>query len=322
MKFLPPIAALAGLVLLTGLIAYYGLNSVLAAMASSQWGTALVVVARAIAVAAAGIGWWLLLAPTPRGPYVFVGLRFIREAINAMIPVAVVGGDLISARLLAQFGMATSLAIASVLVDIFVQVACLLIFVLTGMGIVLEIAGAHRLSTVPFIMLGLAIPAVAGFFIALNFGASDAVVGRLLDLGKKRQWSLFAHVVDLGECLQDIWRNRRGLLGSLIVHLGGVFFGATEVWIVLACMGHPVTPAEAIAIESLGQGIRGAAFIVPAGLGVQDGAIVAVSAIFGIPAEVALAMALIKRVPDLVFGIPGLLGWQALEGRHLLSATK
>jgi hypothetical protein len=29
-------------------------------------------------------------------------------------------------------------------------------------------------------------------------------------------------------------------------------------------------------------------------------------------------MALIKRVPDLVFGIPGLLAWQALEGRRLL----
>jgi putative membrane protein len=322
MKFLAPIAALAGLALLTGLIAYYGLGSVLAAVASSQWGTALVVVARAIAVAAAGIGWWLLLAPTPRGPFVFVGLRFIREAINAMIPVAVVGGDLISARLLSQFGTPTSLAVASVLVDIFVQVACLLIFVLTGVGIVLDIVGPHRLSAVPFIMLGLAVPAIAGFFIALNFGASDAIVGRLLALGKRRRWSLFAHVVDLGERLQEIWRNRRGLLGSFIVHLAGIFFGATEVWIVLAFMGHPVTPAEAITIESLGQGTRAAAFVVPAGLGAQDGAIVAVSAIFGIPAEVALAMALIKRVPDLVFGIPGLLAWQALEGRHLLSATK
>jgi uncharacterized membrane protein YbhN (UPF0104 family) len=83
-------------------------------------------------------------------------------------------------------------------------------------------------------------------------------------------------------------------------------------------MGHPVTPVEAIAIESLGQGSRAVAFVLPAGLGVQDGAMVAASAIFGIPAEIALAMALIKRVPDLVLGIPGLLAWQALEGRRLL----
>jgi putative membrane protein len=322
MRILAPIAALAGLALLTGLVAFFGFASVLAAVASSQWGTALVVLARAVAVTAAGIGWWLLVAPTPRGPFVFVGLRFIRESINALFPVAVVGGDLISARLLAQFGIGMSLAIASVLVDIFVQVVCLLIFVLTGFSIVLDLAGSHRLSALPFIMLGIAVPAVAGFFFALNFGASDAVVGRLLAFGQRRQWSLFMHVADLGGRLQDIWCNHRGLLASFALHLAGVFFGATEVWLVLDCMGHPIGPAAAIAIESLGQGTRAAAFVVPAGLGAQDGALVAVSAIFGIPAEAALAMALIKRVPDLVFGIPGLLAWQALEGRRLLSATK
>jgi putative membrane protein len=311
---------IAGLALLTGLVAYFGLASVLAAVASSQWGTAFVVLARACAVGAAGMGWWLLLAPTPCGPFVFVGLRFIREAINALFPVAVVGGDLISARLLTQFAIPGSLAVASVLVDIFIQVVCLLIFVLSGVGIVLDIAGAHRLSAVPFIMLGIAVPAVAGFFAALNFAAFDPVVRWLLEFGKRRRWALFT--VDLGEQLQQIWRNHRGLLASFVVHLAGVFFGAIEVWIVLACMGHPVSAAAAIAIESLGQGSRAAVFVVPAGLGVQDGTLIAVSAIFGVPAEVALAMALIKRVPDLVFGIPGLLAWQALEGRRLMSATK
>jgi uncharacterized membrane protein YbhN (UPF0104 family) len=77
-----------------------------------------------------------------------------------------------------------------------------------------------------------------------------------------------------------------------------------------------------MAIESLGQGARGAAFALPGGLGVQDGTLIAACAIFGVPAEVALAMALIKRVPDLVLGIPALLAWQALEGRRLLSESK
>jgi len=35
-----------------------------------------------------------------------------------------------------------------------------------------------------------------------------------------------------------------------------------------------------------------------------------------------LAMALIKRVPDLVLGIPSLLAWQVLEGRRLLVRVK
>jgi putative membrane protein len=330
MRILVPIAGILGVALLIGLVAFYGFASVFAAVASSQWGTALVIIARAAAVAAAGLGWWLLLTPLGRGSqvfaephafigaHIFVGLRFVREAINSLFPFAVVGGDAIGARLLAQFGIATSLAVASVLIDIFVQVLCLLIFVLAGIGIVLALAGSGPFSATTFVILVLAVPALAGFFLALNFGAAEPVVRRLIAFGEKHRWAVFSHVADLGDRLQQIWRNHRGLLASFVVHLAGVFLGASEVWIALYFMGHPVTPAEAIAIESLGQGSRAVAFILPAGLGVQDGALVAASAIFGVPAEVALAMALIKRVPDLVFGLPGLLAWQALEGRRLL----
>jgi putative membrane protein len=318
MRLLAPVAGLIGLALLTGLTAYYGFASVLDAVVSSQWGTALVVAARAIALAAAGLGWWLLLAPLG-GPTAFVVLRFIREAINALFPFAVVGGDLISARLLTQFGIATNLAIASVLVDIFIQVVCLLIFVLAGLGIVLDLVGADRVSTVTFVVLAISLPAVIGFFLTLNFGAFDPIVRWLVEIGERRKWALFDHVVDLGDRLQQIWRNHRGLSASFVVHLLGVFFGAAEVWVALACMGYPVSPAAAIAIEGLSQGSRAAVFVLPAGLGVQDATLIAVSGIFGIPAEVALAMALIKRVPDLVLGIPSLLAWQALEGRRFLS---
>jgi putative membrane protein len=322
MRLLTPVAGFLGLALLTGLTAYYGFASVLQAVVNSEWGTVLVVAARTVAVAAAGVGWWLLLAPGRGGPVTFVGLRFIREAINALFPFAVVGGDLISARLLAQFGLAINLAIASVLVDIFIQVVCLLIFVLAGLGIVLDLAGTGSVSVLTLVVLAISLPAVIGFFLTLNFGAFEPIVRWLVAIGEKRKWALFDHVVDLGGRLQQIWRNHRGLSASFVVHLAGVFFGAVEVWIALACMGYPVSPAEAIAIESLGQGSRAAVFVLPAGLGVQDVTLVAISAIFGVPAEVALAMALMKRVPDLVLGIPGLLAWQILEGRRLLSSRK
>jgi hypothetical protein len=38
-----------------------------------------------------------------------------------------------------------------------------------------------------------------------------------------------------------------------------------------------------------------------------------------LPADVAIAMSLIKRVPDVVFGAPSVLGWQMLEGKALFS---
>jgi putative membrane protein len=322
MRIIAAIAGLVGLALLTGLIGYFGFGLVLQAVIGSKWGTVLVVLARAAALVAAGTGWWLLLAPARCGAAIFVGLRFIREAINSLLPLAVVGGDIVGARLLAHFGVRTSVAIASVLIDIFIQVVCLLIFVIAGLALLAKIADSHQFTGMTTVMLGIALPAVAGFFLALNFGAFEPVVRWLVAVGKKRRWSALSHVVALGDRLQQIWGNHRGLSASFLVHLAGVFFGAMEVWIALVFMGHPVNLTEAVVIESLGQASRAAAFILPAGLGVQDGALIAVSAVFGVPAEVALAMALIKRVPDLVLGIPSLMAWQALEGRRLLSATK
>lgn len=322
MRYLAPLGAVAGLALLTGLTAYYGFDAVLQAVVRSEWATIWVVLARALALVLAGIGWWLLVSPLSRQGYGFVVLRFVREAINALLPFAVVGGDIVGARLLAQFGVATTVAIASVMIDIFIQVLCLLVFVAIGVGIVIDLAGSHRLNTLTFVVLAVALPAVGGFFLALNFGGFEPVMRFLVIFGEKRRWPAFRHVVHLGGRLQDIWRNHLGLSASFFVHLAGMFFGAAEVWLALHFMGHSVSLAQAIAIESLGQGSRAVVFLLPAGIGVQDGALVAAAAIFGIPADVALAMALIKRVPDLVLGVPALFGWQGLEGRRILAAGR
>jgi putative membrane protein len=318
MRSIAVLAAICGLALLTGLTVYYGFGAVMAAVASSRWATVLVVAARAAALAGAGIGWWVLVPARQPRPSAFVLLRFVREGLNTFFPLAVVGGDVIGARLLAQFGVATKLAVASVLVDVFIQVVCLIVFVLAGVGIVASLVGNRTVTSTAIGLLAIALPAVTGFFLTLNFGASESVVRWLTVFGEKRQWRAFDHVVDIGARLQEIWGNYRGLAESFVIHIVTIFFGAIEVWIALKFMNHPVSVMEAVAIESLGQGSRSAAFVLPGGMGVQDGALIAVCALFVVPAEVALAMALIKRVPDLILGAPALVGWQALEGRRVL----
>jgi len=102
------------------------------------------------------------------------------------------------------------------------------------------------------------------------------------------------------------------------VHMAGWIIGVAEVLIVFACMGHPVSIAEALVIESLLHAIRGAAFAIPGALGAQEGGLVLLCAAFGIPPEQAIALSLVKRAADLVLGVPGLLGWQRLEWRRLV----
>jgi uncharacterized membrane protein YbhN (UPF0104 family) len=156
----------------------------------------------------------------------------------------------------------------------------------------------------------------------LNFGAFEPIMRRLVEFGERRQWAVFAHVAGLGDSLQQIWRNHRGLSASFVVHLAVFFVNAMEVWVALAFMGHPVAFGDAVAIESLGQASRAAAFPLPGGLGVQDGALIAACVLFQVPAEVALALALVKRIAELVLGVPALVVWQAVEGRRLLVKGK
>jgi len=218
------LAAIFGVALLIGLTVYYGFDEVMAAIASSRWATALVVAARAAALVGAGIGWWALMPGRQRGPSAFVLLRFVREGLNTFFPLAVVGGDVIGARLLAQFGVATKLAVASVLVDVFIQVVCLIVFVLAGVGVVASLVGNRTVTSTAIGLLAIAVPAVTGFFLTLNFGAFEPVVRWLTAFGEKRQWRVFDQVVDLGARLQQIWRNYRGLSESFLIHIVTVFF--------------------------------------------------------------------------------------------------
>jgi putative membrane protein len=323
MKFFGFMAAIFGLTLIIALTAYFGFASVIQDVASTGWGVVLVIFIRAAVLAAAGIGWWCLFMPaTVRGPIFFIGIRFIREAINSLFPVAQVGGDIIGARLLTLLGVNGTLAIASVFIDIFIQVACLLIFVLAGLGILLNVVGSHDITSALFFMLAIATPAMVGFFLALNFGVFEPFTRRLIEFGEKRQWTAFHNVIGLGKSLQHIWRNHLGLLASFFVHLATLFFGASEVWVALAFLGHPVSLFEAVAIESLGQASRAAAFAIPGAYGVQDGIIIIACGVFGVPAEIALALALMKRIAELLLGVPGLLVWQVWEGKRLLSKRK
>jgi len=94
--------------------------------------------------------------------------------------------------------------------------------------------------------------------------------------------------------------------------------GVGEVWLALYFLGHPVTLVEALMLESLGQAIKNMAFTIPGALGVQEGGYMLLVAILGIPPEVGLTLSLVKRVRQLLLGIPAVIAFQISEGRHFL----
>jgi uncharacterized membrane protein YbhN (UPF0104 family) len=90
---------------------------------------------------------------------------------------------------------------------------------------------------------------------------------------------------------------------------------------VLGLLGHPVSLADALVIESLAQALRNAGFMLPGALAVQEGAIVGAAALVGVPPTAALAAALVRRAREVCFAVPGLLAWHRSETRSMPPAA-
>jgi uncharacterized membrane protein YbhN (UPF0104 family) len=73
-------------------------------------------------------------------------------------------------------------------------------------------------------------------------------------------------------------------------------------------------------IEALIQGAASAAFAVPGALGVQEAGFLVFGGMLGLPPEMAAALAVMRRCRDLICYAPGLIAWQAHEGKRLLKS--
>jgi putative membrane protein len=313
------LAAGLGLVLAIAIIAYQGFGAVAQAFAAVGFGVVIVVLLRAVELAGAGLGWWIIVPASARCPlYACVWVRFIREAINALLPVAQVGGEIAGGRVMTFFGIAGEVAGATILVDILMQAVTLLLFTFVGIGVLATVVADRALIgslAAGTAILGLAL---AGFFAAQRFGGAKLFDRLLMALAAKLGWSSLANRASLHDNLVRIYADLPRLAAAMLVHFGVWFVGVFEVLVALRLMGFPIGYGEALAIESVGQAVRAAAFLMPGALGVQEAGFIAVCAVYGIPAPAALALSLVKRVPDLTLGVPFLFVWHAHESRALM----
>jgi putative membrane protein len=294
------------------------LDTVLRAFAAVGWGLAAMILVRLCILFMCGGAWSLLLRrQNPPGMLAFQSIRFIREAINVMLPVATVGGDIIGGRLIRFFGVSASLSAASILVDLLLQASGQAVFALLGALLLAQVAGAEGL--VQFVLAGLGVAAIGliGFFLVQRLGgirlverAIAFVLNRLARSGGQAMEGLNIH-----GALNAIWADPKAVGAAFVLHVLAWLIGVLEIWIALACMGSNATLADAAIIESLGQALRGAAFPVPGAIGVQEGGFVILGAALGIGPDIAIALSFAKRVPDIALGLPGLLAWHWLEKR-------
>jgi putative membrane protein len=331
---LPLLGTLTGLALGTWLVVTNDLTAIGDAFGRiGAIGLIGIVLVRALIVLVCGLAWARVLAGlAPAGPGgkpvetgAFVILRFVREGVNVLLPVASVGGEVVGGRLLTFWGVAGSFAAASLLADMLIQVATQVAFTVLGAGLLWRLPGeaAATLARWTVEVAAVAVAAVAAFFALQRLGSTRGLERRLSGLlrrviGPSEPDAAARAGSSVRDALDAVWgRDRRGPLAqATLLHAAGWLLGAAEIWIVLACMGIEASLTEVLVLESLSQAIKSAAFPVPSGLGVQEGGFVFVGALFGLDAGIAIALSLAKRVPDVVLGLPSLLVWQTLEARR------
>ena len=311
------VATTLGLALAVGLIAWQGLDAVTAVLAVGGWSLALLVPYQLAPIVLAALSWRPLLPEAPRGGLAELSVAsWIGLSVNWLLPAAQIGGDLARVRLLALGGAKGAEAGASVVVDKTVQAVVQVAFSLLGLTLLVILIGSHDLVLWGGGFLLLLSVSLAVFYRlqrAAPAGRAMGIVARLLprtSLGKA-----LLHGQAFDQALEAVYRRPGALALSLLWRLAERFAKAGEVWIALWLLGHPVSFAEAVVLESLTQAARAAAFAVPAGLGVQEGALVLVGGALGLSPDVTLALSLAKRFRELAVGLPGLVAWQRRERR-------
>jgi putative membrane protein len=309
------LAAAAGLALLAALIHAEGWPGIAAAVERAGWALLLIVPARVVTQALDTRAWRLLLDPfdpdRAAGPTFLLWVAFVREAVNRLLPVANIGGEVVGVRLAHRRIPDAAGVAASVVVEVMLTIAVLYLFCGLGAVLMLRLAAGPGLVgvVVAALLLSLPLPLLAGWWLAR--GAPFARVERWARRLAGPRHLLDGARIDAGiKCLLA----RHGLLAraalwSLLSYVLGTF----ETWYVLALLGHPVGLQAALAIEALTQAVRHAGFMVPAGLGVQEAAVLLFGQLAGVGGDVALALALVKRMREIVTGVPALVSWQWVE---------
>jgi putative membrane protein len=309
------ILGLAGASLCVALFVHHGIADVGHAVKAAGWGVAAVLACHLVPMFFDMLGWRALLLPRDRLPLGRLYLiRWIGDSISSMLPVAQVGGEIVRVRLAAKWGITMSIAIASVLVNMTISVFTQIPFTLSALGILIILTHRSNLTMPLLVVCGLGVLATVGFFAVQRAGMFRIAAVIISHVIQSSAWKGLidkAHGID-----QDVrgFYSRRSALGMSSLWMMCCWAaGAVEVWIALRALGKPGTYAQSFVMEGVSQGIRSAAFLVPGALGVQEGGYLAVGTMLGFSSETALALAMIRRVRELAFGIPGLLAWQFVE---------
>ena len=164
------IAIVVGGAVLIGLVAWFGAQSIGAEVLEAGWVIPLTTALQLFQLFLSAAAWRVAVGtPRPKlGRY--FRIRWIREGVNSLLPVAQLGGNLVGIRLLAQRGVPGPLAGAGTTLDLTIEAITQFLFTLAGFAMLALVdSGASRAPWVPY-ALGTMAVALLGFVLAQRVG--------------------------------------------------------------------------------------------------------------------------------------------------------
>ncbi|HVC31285.1 MAG TPA: lysylphosphatidylglycerol synthase domain-containing protein, partial [Steroidobacteraceae bacterium] len=211
-------------------------------------------------VALMGIAWRLATGSGPTAaPRRFLWARLVRDAAAETLPFSQIGGFVLGVRALRLKGPAALRGVLSMSVDLVVELAAKLPYVLAG--VLALLATAPRSGLMRPLAIGLAVSAAAVAVPVLARRRLGALFERAVRKVVQR-WPVLAslrrmHVEgDIDTVLEDILSRRARLGWAFALHALCWFLGAAELWLVFDLLGEPVSAARALVIDSAVAGLR------------------------------------------------------------------
>jgi putative membrane protein len=322
MKRLSLAFMLAGVLLAILMVFAFGAHHVIAAVLSAGWGGfALLMAAQLGATLVLALAWFIILPEKTARlyPILYWG-RLVREAGGRFLPFLHVGGFVMGARAVSLTGIPMPLAAASTLVDVAAEFTAEVLFAALGLAILL-VWQPHSGLILP-LGAGIVVAGIAAaIFIAMP-GQGTRLVQRLASRIAAGESRSLGPLDRMAGQFDAIYGRKSAIAAAVLCHFCGWLGSAGSSWLAYHLLGAPITIAQALGIEALLRAALSMTFFVPGAAGVQEAAYAALGAVFGLPADISVAVSLLTRARDLVIGLPALLLWQWVEFRSLGRARR
>ncbi len=312
---------LLGLIILALLLSWFGLGEILNLLFTSGWKLLLLPVVWSPALIVASYSWQFLFDANRVPSFSnLLAANWMGRAINTLLPVATIGGEIAKARLMTLWGCRGIDATASVLVDKTVQALALIPWGIIGIILLLVLTRDNQIAVPALIGFSLLAIGICGFILVQRAGMFGNLARIMSKFYRSDRWpNISDHAREIDQLVLDLYNNHRKFMLSVILKTVSLMLETFEIWVACYLMNHNISFLEAMMLKSLVSTVNNIAFFIPNAYGIQEGGFILFGALLGMSPDFSLALSLATRIREICIDLPGVVTWQIIESRQLIN---